>query len=83
MIKGLKNYLPNSGKKANWICKKCHNKWPAQIASRNRGCGCPYCKGAFVSKENSFASKYPELAKLWDYDLNFPDDTRQSKTWHS
>ena len=35
---------PGSGKKAFWICSKGH-KWPAEISSRNKGHGCPYCAG--------------------------------------
>ena len=38
------NVLPNSNKKVWWKCSKGH-EWQAQIASRNRGNGCPYCAG--------------------------------------
>jgi len=36
-------YLPNTKKRVNWICKKCNNEWRSQIANRNNGCGCPEC----------------------------------------
>lgn len=35
---------PGSGKKAWWICKHGHT-WQAEISSRNKGHGCPYCAG--------------------------------------
>lgn len=35
---------PGSGKKAWWICKNGH-EWEAEISSRNKGHGCPYCAG--------------------------------------
>ena len=36
-------YLPNSGKKVWWKCRKCNHEWEAVIRSRNKGCGCPKC----------------------------------------
>lgn len=41
--KGPEQYLPNSGKKAWWICKQCGHSWEAVIRSRNIGHGCPKC----------------------------------------
>lgn len=35
---------PGSGKKAFWICANGH-EWQAEISSRNKGHGCPYCAG--------------------------------------
>ena len=35
---------PGSGKKAWWKCKNGH-EWEAEISSRNKGHGCPYCAG--------------------------------------
>ena len=35
---------PGSGKKAHWICTNGH-EWVAEISSRNKGHGCPYCAG--------------------------------------
>ena len=35
---------PGSGKKAWWICENGH-EWQAEISSRNKGHGCPYCAG--------------------------------------
>ena len=36
--------FPNSHKKVWWKCDKGH-EWQAEIKSRNRGNGCPYCSG--------------------------------------
>ncbi len=33
---------PGSGKKACWICSQGH-EWMAEISSRNKGHGCPFC----------------------------------------
>lgn len=41
--KGPEQYLPNSGKKAWWICKRCGHSWEAVIRSRNIDHGCPKC----------------------------------------
>lgn len=37
------NFLPNSGKKIWWKCKKCGNEWLTEIRTRNKGHGCPKC----------------------------------------
>lgn len=63
--------LPNSNKKVWWICKKGHSSWPATIASRNSGMGCPYCSNHKVLQGyNDLATQKPLLAKEWNYDLN-------------
>ena len=55
----------NSGKKIWWQCKR--NKkhvWQQSITARVRqGYGCPYCSGLKTIPEESFAVKYPKLAK--------------------
>ena len=63
-------FTANSGKKVWWKCSKDH-EWQATIASRNAGCGCPYCSGRFVVKgENDLQSLNPALAKEWNYEKN-------------
>lgn len=42
-----------SRKKVQWKCKKCENKWMAQVASRITGRGCPQCA-------NHYGTSYPE-----------------------
>ena len=36
------HFMPNSGKKIWWKCRKGH-EWQATIADRKSGFGCPYC----------------------------------------
>ncbi len=42
-------YLPKSGKKVNWVCPDCGNRYSMTIRERSNGHGCPKCKG----KKNS------------------------------
>lgn len=59
-----------SGLKAWWICKNGHS-WEAAIYHRTKNkSGCPFCSNKKVSKENSIVSKFPQLLKEWDYNLN-------------
>lgn len=53
-----------------WRCNAGH-EWQATISSRTQGCGCPVCTGkTVIPGENDFASRYPVLAKEWDYEKN-------------
>ena len=53
-----------------WKCEKGHS-WPAQVNTRLKGHGCPYCAGIILAPgENDLLSQNPELAKEWDYDRN-------------
>ena len=55
----------NSGKKVWWICTQGHS-WPATIASRNEGRGCPFCTGRkVISGENDLATVIPHLVAEW------------------
>lgn len=47
------DFTAGSGKKAWWKCSKCGNSWIAVIGSRNKGCGCPKCKGYIKSIANT------------------------------
>lgn len=58
----LETVYANSGKKAWWQCPTCDYEWSVQIASRNRGNGCPYCAGKIANETNSVVSLYPEIA---------------------
>lgn len=40
--RSAKEFRPNSGKKAWWICNRGH-EWEAVIQSRAKGHGCPFC----------------------------------------
>ena len=56
-----------SQKNVWWICPKGH-EWQQVIEVRNRGTGCPYCNGKRISTgENDLLTKYPKIAKEWDY----------------
>ncbi len=62
--------MPNSNKKAHWKCSEGHS-WQATIASRNSGCGCPYCAGKKVLKGfNDLQTVNPALAKEWNHKKN-------------
>lgn len=67
------DYLPHSNKYAWFICIKGHS-WYATINSMtrlDRGTGCPYCAGKRVLPgETDLASRYPDIAKEWDFQSN-------------
>ena len=51
-------------------CSKCGYEWATSINNRIKR-GCPACAGkAVFVGVNDFATKYPELAKEWDYEKN-------------
>lgn len=58
-----------SGRKVWWTCLKGH-EWEANIRSRNKGSGCPYCSGNKVCKDTSLATVNPQLAKEWHLTMN-------------
>ena len=59
-----------SHKKAWWICSKGHS-WTADIGSRSKGSGCPYCSGRLaVSGVNDLATIYPNISLEWNYPKN-------------
>ena len=56
---------PSAKKEVYWKCKKGH-RWPAKVATRARGVGCPICANKVVMPGfNDLATKQPELAKEW------------------
>jgi hypothetical protein len=60
---------PQSNYKFWWKCKYEH-EWEANVSSRARGTGCPYCYGRFASKNNNLAFVHPEILAIWDFELN-------------
>ena len=70
---GLKpnQVLPGSNKRVWWKCEKGHT-WQAMVKGRVQlKSGCPYCANRKeISEENSLATCYPEVAALWDEELN-------------
>ena len=59
-----KDVTPGSKKKAWWRCVRGH-EWPATIASRSGGRGCPYCAGKTASEDNCLETLNPVLANEW------------------
>ena len=59
-----------SGQKVWWICSKGH-EWEADISSRNKGNGCPFCASKkILAGYNDLQTINPLLAKEWDYEKN-------------
>lgn len=59
-----------SGKRIIWKCAEGHS-YPATVAQRRRGHGCPYCTNKKVLVGyNDLKSKFPEIAAEWDYEKN-------------
>lgn len=55
-----------SGRKVWWQCKKrSQHLWPATIASRTSGRGCPFCANLRVDSWNCLAATNPSLAAEW------------------
>ena len=64
------HYKANSNKKVWWKCENGH-EWQATISSRNRGVGCPYCKGQkVIAGYNDLKTLNPKLANEWNYEKN-------------
>ena len=59
-----------SNKKVWWKCLKCNSSYVATIFHKIEGTGCPYCSGKKINETNNLKMKYPEIAKLWDYEKN-------------
>jgi len=68
----IENMTIGSHTKCNWICSKGH-KWKATVKDRTNGHGCPYCSGRkAITGKTDLKTKFPEIAKEWDYDKNYP-----------
>lgn len=53
-----------------WKCNKGHS-WKAQVLSRKRGNGCPYCSGHKVLVgESDLMTTHPKLCEQWYQDKN-------------
>ncbi len=63
----------SSEKRIWWVCPKGHS-YSAIPSNRIRlNSGCPYCSGKKVlAGFNDLQSQYPEIAKLWNYQKNYP-----------
>lgn len=62
--------LSGSNKSVWWKCCLGHN-WKADICSRSKGSGCPYCRGRKVMPGfNDLITSQPQIAAEWDYEKN-------------
>ncbi len=83
---------PHSHRKVHWACHDCPDghphQWEAQVTSRTKNDGCPFCAGRKVCQHNSVASKAPEVAASWDSTANdgtphdFTANGSFTKQWH-
>ena len=68
-----KDMAAGSGKRLNWKCIDCDNKWSAIVKNRTRvGAGCPSCGRKITSeklktpkKGESLLDKFPKLCEEW------------------
>ena len=61
---------PGSNRKGWWVCELGH-EYPASVAARTAGSGCPYCAGKKVLPGfNDLATLEPEVARQWHPTLN-------------
>jgi hypothetical protein len=55
-----------SSRQAWWICPRGpDHTWQAQVLTRSRGDGCPFCSGHRPSVTNCVATRIPEILPLW------------------
>lgn len=64
-------FVPGSGRKVWWKCSVCNNEWKENIADRNRGVGCPFCRNLKIKVGyNDLETTDPFLANEWNYEKN-------------
>ena len=62
--------MPQSNKRVHWKCKLGH-EWIDTVSHRFSGRNCPICSNhKLLLGYNDLASRYPEVAKEWDYEQN-------------
>ena len=64
-----------STKNINWVCLKCGNIYSQTVKNRINNYSCPYCCNParrLLTGFNDLQTKYPEIAKDWDYAKNYP-----------
>ncbi len=75
MNKGLTPEMVNATSNVDywWRCDLGHHYKAAPVNRLGTGNGCPYCSGKRVLEGfNDLQTKYPQIAKEWDYELNAP-----------
>lgn len=78
------SFSANAHTKVWWKCEKGHS-WQADISSRYRRLGCPYCSGQrTITGENDFKSwcnkNMPNLLNEWNFERNTVNPSDISKT---
>lgn len=62
--------LPGTTRKVWWRCTRGHT-WNANINSRTKGSGCPYCAGTrVIPGETDLRTQFPEIVAQWDQEKN-------------
>jgi len=70
------NVTPGVGTKVWWRCfRSADHVWQATVCSvvwshRTGDSGCPFCAGRRITKGDSLAAKYPQIARLWHASRN-------------
>ena len=63
--------IPFKSNKKVWWKGKCGHSWQSAVFSKVSGNGCPICDNKVVlAGFNDLESKYPNLAKEWNYEKN-------------
>lgn len=68
-----KNITWGSSKVFNWIGKDCNHSFERSVKRMVKNPACPYCASSnatLLTGFNDLQSKYPNIAKEWDYDKN-------------
>lgn len=75
------NFAANSGDIVFWRCSKCGHEWPATIASRNSGCGCPKCAHVNTGlKQRQTSEEFLEKVKKKNLNIEILETYTNSKT---
>ena len=80
--KDISEVFPGGLYDAHWKCSRCGHEWQSRVGHRTgSGSGCPICSESIrrtkfndglLGKRSSLQDSYPEIAKEWDFDKNFP-----------
>ena len=70
-VKPSEVYYKSSCIKVSWVCPKCKVHYTMSPGDRVKGQNCPYCARKRVKTGlNDLETKYPDIAKEWDYEKN-------------
>ena len=77
----------NDNRDVYWRCSKCGYEWPARVADRTEGSGCPHCSGRKPLKGvDDLQTLRPDIAIDWD-NLNnngaTPDEFRVGSNYNA